>query len=48
MPNNLNNRVLVRKGAREMTEEEVNNVGGGGHVTTTFCTAVPYRDGDDD
>ena len=48
MANSNNNRVLGRKGAREMTEEEVNNVGGGGHVTTTFCTFLYQRDGDDD
>lgn len=41
-------RVLCRQGARELTADEVNNVGGGGRVTTTFCTFLYSRDGDDD
>jgi hypothetical protein len=48
MSNNQASRVLLRQGARELTTEEVNNVGGGGQVTTTFCTAIPHKDGDDD
>ena len=48
MSNNQSDRVLVRKGARELTEQEVNNVGGGLPITTTFCTIVPHKDGDDD
>ena len=48
MSNNPESRVLLRQGAREMTADEVNNVGGGGRVTTTFCTIIPHKDGDDD
>jgi hypothetical protein len=42
-----NNRVLIRRGARELTEKEVKHVSGGIH-TLTACTAAPcgIRDGD--
>jgi len=46
--NHQDSRVLGRQGARELTAQEVNNVGGGLPVTTTFCTIIPHRDGDDD
>lgn len=41
------NRVLIRKGARELTEKEVDYVNGGIH-TLTPCTAGPcsQKDGD--
>jgi len=48
MSNHQDSRVLGRQGARELTAQEVNNVGGGLPVTTTFCTSIPHRDGDDD
>lgn len=53
MPNQ-NNRVLCRINARDLTQEEIENIGGGfmtkptKDVTTTFCTIVPTTDGDDD
>ena len=42
------NRVLVRKGARELNAEEVERVGGGLRLPTdTVCTFGPKgRDGD--
>ena len=46
---NDQNRVLVRKGARELNAEEIESVGGG-LQTETACTApttvCPNRDGD--
>jgi acyl CoA:acetate/3-ketoacid CoA transferase len=46
---NNQDRVLSRRGARELTENEVDNVGGGIH-TETACTvptaACPNKDGD--
>lgn len=46
---NLNDvRVLCRQNARELSQQEADHVGGGFPVTTTFCTAYPHRDGDDD
>jgi hypothetical protein len=43
------NRVLVRRGARSLSEEEIERVGGGLH-TETLCTvpstACPNKDGD--
>lgn len=40
---NSDNRVLCRKNACELSQEEYDNVGGGFRVTTTFCTAFPHR-----
>lgn len=48
MTNLDDNRVLCRKGARDLSTEEVDNVGGGFPFTTTFCTILPHKDGDDD
>jgi hypothetical protein len=51
---NLDNRVLCRLNARDLTAEEMDNIGGGigtvptRDVTTTFCTILPHKDGDDD
>jgi hypothetical protein len=47
MSNHHNNRVLVRSGARELSRQEVEQVGGG-IQTTTKCTFVPpnFKDGD--
>jgi hypothetical protein len=47
MPKQDNNRVLIRRGARELTEKEVEYVNGGIH-TLTPCTAAPcgQKDGD--
>jgi len=51
---NQEDRVLCRRGARDLTPEELDNIGGGlgtrppFDVTTTFCSIIPYRDGDDD
>ncbi len=45
----MNNRVLVRRGARELTEEEVTQVSGAGRMTATKCTFDPatgFKDGD--
>jgi hypothetical protein len=44
---NDQNRVLIRRGARDLTGEEVERVSGGIH-TLTPCTAGPcgQRDGD--
>lgn len=44
---NHNNRVLVRGGARELSREEVEQVGGG-RLTTTKCSFIPpsFKDGD--
>ena len=46
---NDQNRVLVRRGARSLNEEEIQRVGGGIH-TETLCTVptatCPNRDGD--
>ena len=43
------NRVVIRRGARELTENEVDRVGGGIH-TETPCTvptaSCPNKDGD--
>lgn len=43
------NRVLIRRGARSLNQEEIERVGGGLH-TETLCTvpsaACPNRDGD--
>jgi len=41
---NDQNRVLLRKGARDMTEQEVEYVGGGIH-TATLCTAPTKPNG---
>ena len=45
---NQNNRVLARKGARELNAEEVERVGGGLRLPTdTVCTFGPKgKDGD--
>ena len=42
---NDQNRVLIRKGARELnpTEAEIVN---GGFITLSICTAAPSPDGD--
>lgn len=54
LKNNDVTRVLCRRGARDLTPDEVDNIGGGlgtvptRDVTTTFCTILPMRDGDDD
>jgi hypothetical protein len=46
---NEQNRVLVRRGARLLNEEEIQSVGGGIH-TETACTVptatCPNKDGD--
>jgi hypothetical protein len=46
---NDQNRVLVRRGARSLNEEEIERVGGGLN-TETLCTvpstACPNKDGD--
>ena len=46
---NDQNRVLVRRGARSLNEEEISRVGGG-LPTDTVCTvpstACPNKDGD--
>ncbi len=46
---NDQNRVLLRRGARALTEEEVGRIGGGLH-TETLCTVptttCPNKDGD--
>jgi hypothetical protein len=45
---NSDNRVLIRKGALELTEKEVEHVSGGIH-TLTACTIGPtsaHKDGD--
>ena len=46
---NDKNRVLVRRGAHELSAEEIERVGGGLH-TETLCTipteACPNKDGD--
>jgi hypothetical protein len=46
---NDQNRVVIRRGARELTENEVDRVGGGIH-TETACTVptatCPNKDGD--
>jgi hypothetical protein len=43
-----NNRILVRRGAREMSEQEVAQVHGGTPHTNTACTfsALSTSDGD--
>lgn len=45
---NINNRVLMRQGARELTEQELNEVAGGIHTATkcTFDPATGFKDGD--
>lgn len=54
MSKNQNDRVLCRQLARDLTPEELDNTQGGfttkpgKDVTTTFCTILPHRDGDDD
>ena len=52
MTNTNDNRVLVRNGARYLTEDELNCVNGsGGQFTTFSCTFDPRtggRDGDCD
>lgn len=51
---NQENRVLCRQNARDLTQEEMDYIGGGfftkpnKDVTTTFCTIIPTTDGDDD
>lgn len=47
MLKNDDNRVLCRKGARYLTEQELNTVAGNGKVTTTFCTFDPRTGGSD-
>jgi hypothetical protein len=42
-----NNRVLIRRGAREMSEQEVAQVKGGAH-TLTACTFSPLGTSDGD
>ena len=49
MPNCDHYRVLGRVGARELTQQEVENVrGGGGLETLTLCSFLPpdFVDGD--
>jgi len=56
MLKNQNTRVLCRQLARDLTPEELDSTYGGlGTIphpnpdpTTTFCTVLPHRDGDDD
>ena len=51
MSNNQDNRVLSRKGARSLSEQELKTVNGSGQVTTFSCTFDPrtgHRDGDCD
>jgi len=44
---NDQNRVLIRTGARELTQEEVEHINGGGFVHTNVITWGPNgRDGD--
>lgn len=45
--NNENSRVLVRKGARELSEQEVETVSGSIH-TLTACTFDPQFGADGD
>ena len=59
MLKNQNTRVLCRQLARDLTAEELDTTHGGTPITaplpggspdptTTFCTVLPHRDGDDD
>lgn len=54
MSHSQENRVLCRQLARDLTPEELNYTSGGfvtsptNDFTTTFCTVLPNRDGDDD
>lgn len=44
---NFSNRVLIRRGARELSREEVEKVPGGAN-TATKCSFIPpnFKDGD--
>jgi hypothetical protein len=42
---NSQNRVLIRRGARELTPTESQMVNGG-FITLSLCTAAPSPDGD--
>jgi hypothetical protein len=42
---NDQNRVLIRRGARELTPTEASLVNGG-FITLSLCTAAPHPDGD--
>lgn len=54
MTDQSDSRVLCRQGARQLTPEELAATCGGfttastHDVTTTFCTILPHKDGDDD
>lgn len=57
MLKNKDSRVLCRQLARDLTPEEMDTTSGGIPITvpfpnpdptTTFCTVLPHRDGDDD
>ncbi|MGH9571342.1 MAG: hypothetical protein ACRD4F_16985 [Candidatus Angelobacter sp.] len=46
---NLETRVIMRQGARELSEQELNTVAGATRHTTTKCTFDPatgHKDGD--
>lgn len=43
---NDQNRVLIRRGARELTETESALVNGGLFITLSLCTNAPSPDGD--
>lgn len=45
MSKNNDNRVLSRMGARALTREEAENVGGGGVHTQTACTVTGLKVG---
>ncbi|HEY7403626.1 MAG TPA: hypothetical protein VIB39_08905 [Candidatus Angelobacter sp.] len=40
------NRVLIRRGARELTQAESDLVNGGLFITLSLCTNQPSPDGD--
>jgi len=42
---NNQNRVLIRRGARELTPTE-SEIVTGGFITLSLCTAAPHPDGD--
>ncbi len=48
MSNHHNDRVLVREGARELSQQEVERVHGGRIGTATLCSFEPpnFKDGD--
>lgn len=43
-----NNRVLIRRGARELNEQEVESVTGRAQHTLTACTWIPQFGADGD